>query len=197
MAAEEILRFALFKEVLRAERRKRRKLNNGVPVDGDGDGSDEEEEEEVPEEEQVEAVTKGERERAKAKARRLEREEEEEAEALRAGRQASAGAAGGARVGEQASGGPSAAAPRQAAGDDEDEDMDGAEASLGVDITDERYVSFHFANPFHHSLSLPYPLCLRHFYPTVFDEFRAHTPDWTCSGPASTQSSRRISTRRA
>jgi DNA replication licensing factor MCM3 len=159
MAAEEILRFALFKEVLRAERRKRRKLNNGVPVDGDGEGSG-------AEEEQVEAVTKGERERAKAKARRLEREEEEEEEALRAGRQASTGAAGGARAGRQASVRPGPAAPRQAAGDDEDEDMDGAEASLGVDITDERYVSFHFDIRSLFPLTSLSSLCPCCFYPT-------------------------------
>ncbi|KAG8699005.1 MCM DNA helicase complex subunit [Ceratobasidium sp. 395] len=46
MAAEEILKFALFKEVLKPERRKRRKLNTGAAgagaqSDEDGDGSDE------------------------------------------------------------------------------------------------------------------------------------------------------------
>jgi DNA replication licensing factor MCM3 len=48
-AAHEILRFALFKEVLKPERRKKRKLNSGMAVDGsdeeeeDGEGSDDEE----------------------------------------------------------------------------------------------------------------------------------------------------------
>ncbi|KAG8714802.1 MCM DNA helicase complex subunit [Ceratobasidium sp. 394] len=47
MAAEEILKFALFKEVLKPERRKRRKLNTGAAgagaqSDEDADGSDEE-----------------------------------------------------------------------------------------------------------------------------------------------------------
>ncbi|KAG9103081.1 MCM DNA helicase complex subunit [Ceratobasidium sp. 370] len=47
MAAEEILKFALFKEVLKPERRKRRKLNTGAAgagahTDEEGDGSDEE-----------------------------------------------------------------------------------------------------------------------------------------------------------
>ncbi|KAG9120001.1 MCM DNA helicase complex subunit [Ceratobasidium sp. 392] len=47
MAAEEILKFALFKEVLKPERRKRRKLNTGAAgagaqSDEEGDGSDEE-----------------------------------------------------------------------------------------------------------------------------------------------------------
>ncbi|QRW00633.1 DNA replication licensing factor MCM2/3/5 family pretein [Ceratobasidium sp. AG-Ba] len=47
MAAEEILKFALFKEVLKPERRKRRKLNTGAPgaggqTDEEGEGSDEE-----------------------------------------------------------------------------------------------------------------------------------------------------------
>jgi len=46
-AAHEILRFALFKEVLRPERRKKRKLNSGMAVDGsdeeeDGEGSEDE-----------------------------------------------------------------------------------------------------------------------------------------------------------
>jgi DNA replication licensing factor MCM3 len=46
MAAEEILKFALFKEVLKPERRKRRKLNTGAAGAGaqtdDEDASDEE-----------------------------------------------------------------------------------------------------------------------------------------------------------
>lgn len=68
MAAEELLRFALFKEVLRPERRKRRKLNNaGVAV---SDDESEESEEEAEEEET--GVTERERERAKEKAKRME-----------------------------------------------------------------------------------------------------------------------------
>ena len=55
--AEEILRFALFKEVLRRKRHKKRKLNNGAvqtlgegsgDEDGDESSSDESEEEEEP-----------------------------------------------------------------------------------------------------------------------------------------------------
>lgn len=54
--AEEILRFALFKEVVKREKRKKRKLNTGVAAvagDGDSEGEDEdaegsEEEEEAP-----------------------------------------------------------------------------------------------------------------------------------------------------
>ena len=48
MAAEEILKFALFKEVLKPERRKRRKLNTGAAGAGagtddeDGEGTDDE-----------------------------------------------------------------------------------------------------------------------------------------------------------
>jgi DNA replication licensing factor MCM3 len=40
MAAEEILRFALFKEVLKPEKRKKRKLNTGKSKRSDGSGSD-------------------------------------------------------------------------------------------------------------------------------------------------------------
>ena len=51
MAAEEILRFALFKEVLKPERRKKRKLNSGrahVGSDESGEESEEAEEETGP-----------------------------------------------------------------------------------------------------------------------------------------------------
>jgi len=41
MAAEEILRFALFKEVLKPEKRKKRKLNTGKSKRSDGSDSDE------------------------------------------------------------------------------------------------------------------------------------------------------------
>ena len=59
MAAEEIMRFALYKEVLKRQRRKKRKLNNGGasgarPDDDEGsgeesDGEEDEEDMEVPE----------------------------------------------------------------------------------------------------------------------------------------------------
>jgi len=70
LAAEEILRFALFKEVLKPERRKKRKLNNGQPVDGEG-SSDEEDVE--GEEEEETGVTVSQRERAREKNQRLDR----------------------------------------------------------------------------------------------------------------------------
>jgi len=70
LAAEEILRFALFKEVLKPERRKKRKLNNGQPVDGEG-SSDEEDVE--GEEEEDTGVTVSQRERAREKNQRLDR----------------------------------------------------------------------------------------------------------------------------
>ncbi|EIW70928.1 hypothetical protein TREMEDRAFT_28916 [Tremella mesenterica DSM 1558] len=60
MAAEEILRFALFKEVLKAERKKRRKLNTGL-------AGPEDEEDETDEEEENEDVT-----RARAKEKEIE-----------------------------------------------------------------------------------------------------------------------------
>lgn len=41
MAAEEILRFALFKEVLKPTRKKKRKLNNGVSAASDSDSDNE------------------------------------------------------------------------------------------------------------------------------------------------------------
>jgi DNA replication licensing factor MCM3 len=54
--AEDILRFALYKEVFKRERRKKRKLNTGGALrdadhsddDEDGEGSDDDEEEEEP-----------------------------------------------------------------------------------------------------------------------------------------------------
>jgi DNA replication licensing factor MCM3 len=125
MAAEEILRFALFKEVLRAERRKRRKLNHGTQepgdegTDDDGEGEDEAEPEAVTEGERQRAAT-----RAAAKAKRLEREESEavrDAEAAARPRrdpvaQPAAGAAG------------------------EDDAMAGADATRRGTISVERYV---------------------------------------------------------
>lgn len=139
MAAEEILRFALFKEVLRAERRKRRKLNNGLTQDGEG--SDEDGEGEEEEEGEVEPVTEGERQRAREKARRLEKEDRAAAApSPRARRDTTAPAA------------PAPAAPEEVA---EDDDMNGADALLGnTDISPERYVSLLLPSspfPFHPS----------------------------------------------
>jgi DNA replication licensing factor MCM3 len=115
MAAEEILRFALFKEVLKAERRKRRKLNNGQPVEGESDEEDEEEDGEQEEEEGAEAggqgVTESQRERAREKARRME------------GGPALRGAQGRSRE-------PTAEQPQE---DEDDVDMDGADAALAVE----------------------------------------------------------------
>jgi DNA replication licensing factor MCM3 len=55
-AAEEIMRFALFKEVPKRQRRKKRKLNSGAATGGNEDGSEDdtdadgsEDEQEVPE----------------------------------------------------------------------------------------------------------------------------------------------------
>ncbi|KAK4686427.1 DNA replication licensing factor MCM3, partial [Tremellales sp. Uapishka_1] len=72
MAAEEILRFALFKEVLKPQRRKKRKLNNGQGVDEGSDEEDEEEDENENEEEETAGVTEREREKAREKAKRIE-----------------------------------------------------------------------------------------------------------------------------
>jgi DNA replication licensing factor MCM3 len=70
MAAEELLRFALFKEVLRPERRKRRKLNNaGMAVSDDEETDEESEEESVP----AAGPSESQRTRAREKAKRLER----------------------------------------------------------------------------------------------------------------------------
>lgn len=74
MAAEELLRFALFKEVIRPERRKRRKLNGGGQADSEDE--DETDAEEELEEEQ-EAVDRRDnaaspREQARRKARQIE-----------------------------------------------------------------------------------------------------------------------------
>ena len=44
--AERILRYALYKEVLKREKRKKRKLNTGAAVDEDGSGAEEDEEDE-------------------------------------------------------------------------------------------------------------------------------------------------------
>lgn len=82
LAAEELLRFALFKEVVRAERRKKRKLNTGQPVNGDDDEEDDAEEDEEedqthPERMQMpegQGVTGTQQERAAEKNRRLEGE---------------------------------------------------------------------------------------------------------------------------
>ncbi len=89
MAAEEILRFALFKEVLKPERRKKRKLNSGRGESADTDGETDAEDAEGEADEQVEgdvemggadpedaevvnASTEAARERAAAKAKRMD-----------------------------------------------------------------------------------------------------------------------------
>ena len=54
-AAEEILRFALYKEVLKRQRRKKRKLNSGgASASGEEEGSDEETGDEEDDEEDIE-----------------------------------------------------------------------------------------------------------------------------------------------
>ncbi|KAL7421554.1 MCM DNA helicase complex subunit [Cryptotrichosporon argae] len=101
-AAEELLRFALFKEVLKPERRKKRKLNNGIAA---SDSDSEEEDAEAEEEEEEGGVTEQDRQRARDKAKRME--------------------------GPGPSRQPSATPrPAQAQGDDDDVDMAGAEDVL-------------------------------------------------------------------
>lgn len=75
-AAEALLRFALFKEVLKPERRKRRKLNTGIHNDDDeeeeeGETDEEGDEQDNGEEEVVNPITASQRQRAKEKAARL------------------------------------------------------------------------------------------------------------------------------
>lgn len=121
MAAEELLRFALFKEVLKPERRKRRKLNKGVSAE---DGSDEEEDEEADgdadgdeDDEDVPGVTASQRERAREKAKRMEGPGPVPAR--------SPSAAAGPGPSTQAS-----AIAADTAADEEDIDMEGAEGLL-------------------------------------------------------------------
>ncbi|WVO16414.1 hypothetical protein L204_104089 [Cryptococcus depauperatus] len=76
MAAEEILRFALFKEVIRLERRKRRKINHGgeaVEIDSDEDGESDEELQQRVERLSV-GVTESQKERAKEKNKQVDGE---------------------------------------------------------------------------------------------------------------------------
>ena len=70
MAAEEILRYALFKEVLKPQRKKKRRLNNGQVVEVASDEEDEEEYEEVVEE--LNGVTLTQQDKATEKAREIE-----------------------------------------------------------------------------------------------------------------------------
>jgi DNA replication licensing factor MCM3 len=81
MAAEEILRFALFKEVLKPEKRKKRKLNTGKSKRSDGSGSDDSDEEddidgelddEVDQQEDVAANASSTATRAAGRAKRTE-----------------------------------------------------------------------------------------------------------------------------
>jgi DNA replication licensing factor MCM3 len=69
MAAEELLRFALFKEVMKPERRKKRKLNKGTAAGGGGD-DDSDADSDAPEDE--DADEEAESESAAAKAKRME-----------------------------------------------------------------------------------------------------------------------------
>ena len=79
MAAEEILRFALFKEVLKPDRKKRRKLNNGQVIDSPSEADEDDdpdmdvEAEDERENEVLQPVTTSQRARAQEKARRIER----------------------------------------------------------------------------------------------------------------------------
>lgn len=111
-AAEALLRFALFKEVLKPERRKRRKLSTGQHMDDDtdeeGDEDDAEEEEGQGVNEVTSAVTASQRQRAKEKAARLERP-------------------------PTATPGPGPSTQAAAARDDDDDDMDGADALLAAE----------------------------------------------------------------
>ncbi|OCF31031.1 minichromosome maintenance protein 3 [Kwoniella heveanensis BCC8398] len=115
MAAEEILRFALFKEVLKPERRKRRKLNPGQNAD-DSDATDEEDDEEDGEgdEDISGGVTTSQRERAREKNRRME---------------GGPPRRGGASTPRSAA---ASAGPGANGNDEDDVDMGEAEASLGL-----------------------------------------------------------------
>lgn len=127
-AAEALLRFALFKEVLKPEKRKRRKLNTGTALDDDeeseGEGTDDEEAQaNGGDEEVVNPITASQRQRAKEKAAKLD---------ARPPRPASASATPAA-----AGPGPSTQATQRRAGpqagqDDDDDDMEGAEGLLEV-----------------------------------------------------------------
>jgi DNA replication licensing factor MCM3 len=103
MAAEEILRFALFKEVLKPERRKRRKLNNGQIIDED---EEEEEDAEGEEEEVVDGIAAGVRDRAREKNDRLDARRSEV---------------------------PAVPSPAGAQPEEDDIDMEGAEAELALE----------------------------------------------------------------
>ncbi|OCH88618.1 ATP dependent DNA helicase [Obba rivulosa] len=90
MAAEELLRFALFKEVLKRQRRKKRKLNHGGASRKDGDAEEESSDEESDEEEASQAPGSPERiqERAQAKEKEIEKPDQQQdvdMEALPAG----------------------------------------------------------------------------------------------------------------
>jgi len=108
-AAEALLRFALFKEVLKPEKRKRRKLNTGQHMEDDtdeeGEEDDAEEEEGGNVNEVTTAVTASQRQRAKEKAARLERP-------------------------PTTTPGPGPSTQAAAARDDDDDDMEGADALL-------------------------------------------------------------------
>jgi DNA replication licensing factor MCM3 len=95
----------LFKEVLKPERRKRRKLNTGQHMDDDTDEEGDEEEEEEEGAQEVTAISASQRQRATEKAARLERA-------------------------PTATPGPGPSSQAAAARDEDDEDMEGAEGLL-------------------------------------------------------------------
>ena len=101
MAAEEILRYALFKEVVKAQKKKKRRLNNGQMVEVDSD--DEEDDDAGREEEEDDQVTRSQHQRAADKNARLESARRERS--VTAQRQ-----------------------QQQPRDEDEDDDMEGAEA---------------------------------------------------------------------
>lgn len=113
-AAEALLRFALFKEVLKPEKRKRRKLNTGTALDDDeeSDGEGSEDEDANGDNEVVNPITASQRQRAQDKAAKLD--------ARPSTPQAAAGP------------GPStqASARRAGQGQEDDDDMEGAEGLL-------------------------------------------------------------------
>ncbi|KAH9949503.1 ATP dependent DNA helicase [Amylocystis lapponica] len=71
MAAEELLRFALFKEVLKRTRRKKRKLNHGGAAGGHGDDGEDESGDESDEQEEPARMETPPREKGKGKGKEL------------------------------------------------------------------------------------------------------------------------------
>lgn len=108
VAAEEILRYALFKEVVKTQRRKKRRLNNGrLEEDSDeedDEGADEHAGEEGEGEDEIEAggVTASQVDRAWEKAKRLEQRSQRSRTKERESASPAAGAAGQSAEGEHA-----------------------------------------------------------------------------------------------